>query len=105
MSNQFNNVSITKSANIYFDGKVTSRTITFGDGSTKTLGIMSPGEYEFSTQAPELMEITQGELEVLLPNQSEWQSIQGGQSFNVEGNSSFKLKINTITDYICTYLN
>ena len=53
MSN-FTNVTITKKANIYFDGKVTSRTITFADGSKKTLGIMLPGEYTFNTDAAEL---------------------------------------------------
>ena len=46
---QFDNVSIVKKANAYFDGKVTSRTVIFSDGSKKTLGIMMPGEYEFST--------------------------------------------------------
>jgi len=38
---EFNNVSIVKKANIYFDGKVTSRSLIFPDGSRKT--IMSPG--------------------------------------------------------------
>ena len=45
---EFKNVTATKAANFYFDGKVTSRTLTFEDGTTKTLGIMMPGEYEFS---------------------------------------------------------
>ena len=30
---EFNNVTIVKAANIYFDGKVTSRTVQFADGS------------------------------------------------------------------------
>jgi len=38
-------VAIVKKANIYYDGKVTSRTIEFEDGSVKSLGIMLPGEY------------------------------------------------------------
>lgn len=37
---EFNNVKIVKKANVYFDGKVTSRTIYFEDGSHKTLGFM-----------------------------------------------------------------
>ena len=45
----FENVTIVKAANVYFDGKVTSRTIKFADGSTKSLGLMQPGEYEFGT--------------------------------------------------------
>jgi len=47
---EFNNVKVNKEANIYFDGKVISRTITFADNSIKTLGVMLPGEYEFNTE-------------------------------------------------------
>jgi len=36
----FKNVEITKEANIYFDGKVTSRKVIFSDGIIKTLGII-----------------------------------------------------------------
>ena len=45
MSDSFENVTIVKKANVYFDGKVTSRTVLFADGTRKTLGIMMPGEY------------------------------------------------------------
>ncbi|MEI8344575.1 MAG: pyrimidine/purine nucleoside phosphorylase, partial [Candidatus Omnitrophota bacterium] len=45
--NEFNNVTVVKTANVYFGGKVTSRTVLFADGSKKTLGIMLPGEYTF----------------------------------------------------------
>ena len=54
---EFTNVTVSKAANIYFDCKVTSRKVVFADGSFKTLGIMLPGDYEFGTDAPELMEI------------------------------------------------
>lgn len=100
----FENVSITKKANVYFDGQVTSRTVSFQDGSKKTLGVMLPGEYEFNTDAKELMEITSGQMEVLLPG-GEWQSIQGGESFEVPGNSSFQLKVSEISDYCCSFLD
>jgi hypothetical protein len=76
----------------------------FPDGSKKTLGIMLPGEYTFSTDAKEKMEILQGELEVLLPGESEWKMIKGGEEFFVLGNSKFSLKIKIVTDYICSFL-
>ena len=41
----FANVSVSKEANVYFDGQVTSRAIVFADGTRKTLGVMLPGEY------------------------------------------------------------
>ncbi len=101
---QFDNVSIVKKANVYFDGKVTSRSVIFPDGSTKTLGVMMPGEYEFGTAEKENMEIMAGELEVLLPGEDDWQEIKGGESFNVPANSKFSLKIKTLTDYCCSFI-
>jgi len=101
---EFNNVSVVKEANIYFDGGVTSRTVYFADGSRKTLGIMLPGEYTFNTGSAELMEILSGDLTVLLPGSSEWVAVKGGEAFEVPENSSFKLKIAVITDYCCSFL-
>ncbi len=101
---EFKNVTIVREANIYFDGKVTSRTILCPDGLKKTLGIMLPGDYEFGTESPELMEILTGELDVLLPEERIWKSIKAGESFNVPGNAKFKLKVKSVTDYCCSYL-
>ena len=100
---QFEKVSVIREANIYFDGKVTSRSVVFGDGSRKTLGIMLPGEYEFGTEDREIMEILSGELEILLPG-SDWKSIKGGSTFEVPARSKFSLKIRQVTDYCCSYI-
>lgn len=101
---QFEKVTVIKKANIYFDGKVTSRTVLFDDGEKKTLGIMLPGEYEFGTAEKELMEILQGNLEVNLPDRSEWDVFKSGDSFEVKANSKFKLIVKEVTDYCCSYL-
>jgi len=101
---EFKDVSVIKEANVYFDGKVTSRTIIFPDGTKKTLGVMLPGEYEFNTADKELMEIFSGELDVLLPGEDAWKMIKGGEEFEVPGQSSFKLKIKSLTDYCCSFL-
>jgi len=100
----FNNVTITKAANVYFNGNVTSRKVEFNDGSIKTLGIMMPGDYEFGTEAAEVMEILAGDLDVMLPGNSDWQNIQAGQSFDVPANSTFQLKVKSLTDYCCSYI-
>ena len=100
---EFENVSVVREANVYFDGKVTSRSVVFQDGSRKTLGIMLPGEYEFGTEDKELMEILSGKLEVHLPNK-EWINVKGGESFEVPANSKFQLKIEAITDYVCSFI-
>jgi len=101
----FKNVTIVKKANIYFEGKVTSRTVIFPDGSKKTLGIMFPGDYEFGTAEKEIMEILAGRLEVLIPGAPGWQTIAGGESFEVPAQSKFSLKVKSLTDYCCSYVS
>jgi purine/pyrimidine-nucleoside phosphorylase len=78
---EFKDVTIVKKANIYFDGKVTSRTVIFPDGSKKTLGIMFPGDYEFGTAEKEIMEILAGDLDVLLPGAAGWVTFKEGDVF------------------------
>ncbi|GMK39818.1 UPF0345 protein [Paenibacillus sp. CCS19] len=102
---QFDGVSVVKEANVYFEGKVTSRAVIFADGTKKTLGIMLPGDYEFGTDCVEIMEIQAGDLKVLLPGETEWLHIQGKGEFTVPANVKFKLQIATVTDYICSYIH
>lgn len=101
---QFTNVTVIKKANVYFDGKVVSRSVIFHDGSKKTLGIMQPGEYEFATGDKEVMEILSGDLEVLLPDADRWQSVKDGESFEVPANSKFRMKVKRLTDYCCSFI-
>jgi len=101
---RFENVTIDKKANVYFDGQVTSRTVWFANGEKKTLGIMMPGEYEFGTADKEIMEILAGDLKIKIEGQDAWVKITAGQSFEVPAQSSFKLVIREITDYCCSYI-
>ncbi|RXZ84736.1 pyrimidine/purine nucleoside phosphorylase [Paenibacillaceae bacterium] len=102
---QFDQVSVIKQANVYFDGKVTSRVVLFPDGTKKTLGIMLPGDYEFGTDSKEIMEILAGDLKVQLPGETEWQHIQGTGEFTVPANAKFKLQVAAVTDYCCSYIH
>jgi len=99
----FKNVNISKKANILYDGHVTSRAIEFDDGSKKTLGVMLPGEYDFTTIHEEVIDVQSGELEVLLPAQ-EWKKIVAPQTFTVPANSRFKLKVVSLVDYCCSFI-
>jgi uncharacterized protein YaiE (UPF0345 family) len=101
---EFKGVTVVKKANVYFDGKVVSRTVLFPDGSKKTLGIMQPGEYEFSTGDKEIMEIMAGELEVQLPGRPGWKPVKGGESFEVAANSKFTMKVSKLSDYCCSFI-
>jgi uncharacterized protein YaiE (UPF0345 family) len=102
---RFTNATIIKAANVYFDGKVTSRTVLLQDGKKVTLGLMQSGDYDFGTAQKEIMEIMSGRLDVLLPGTTHWQSIKGGESFEVPANSRFQLKVQELTDYCCHYLD
>ena len=97
------NATIVKKANIYYEGKVTSRTIELSDGSVQSLGIMLPGEYTFGTKEAEIMEMLSGELEIRLPGE-DWKALNTPETFNVPANSSFDLKIKTVSDYCCSYI-
>jgi len=101
---EFKDVTIVKKANIYFDGKVTSRTVIFPDGSKKTLGIMFPGDYEFGTAEKEIIEILAGNLDVLLPGAAGLVTFKEGEVFEVQAQSKFSLKVKSLTDYCCSYV-
>lgn len=100
---KFENVTAVKEANIYYDGKVTSRTLEFNDGTIKSLGIMLPGEYTFGTNEAEIMEMLSGELEIKLPNE-DWKTLNTPETFNVGANLSFDVKVTKVTDYCCSYI-
>lgn len=104
MSNDhFENVTVIKKANVYYDGKVTSRTVLFSDGTRKTLGVMLAGEYEFETDAPEVMEVLGGAMRVRLPGADGFRLFSSGESFHVPAKSSFRLVIDGVADYCCSY--
>lgn len=102
---QFEQVTVVRKANIYFDGGVTSRTIQFVSGEKKTLGIMLPGEYEFNTGKKEIMEIQAGDSEVLLPGHTTWQKFSAGEQFEVPANAVFKIKALNVVDYCCSFID
>ena len=88
--------------NEYFAGKVKS--IGFQTATLPaTVGVISQGEYEFSTGSKETMIVISGELAVQYPGESDWQSFVDGQSFEVEANSSFKVRAVADTAYLCKY--
>lgn len=100
---KFENVDVELEANVYFGGKVTSRTIYFKNGERKTLGFMLPGEYEFATSAEEFMEVTGGEMDICLPGETVFITHKKGDSFTVPADSKFKAAVKSYGDYCCSY--
>jgi uncharacterized protein YaiE (UPF0345 family) len=102
----FLNVSVTAKANVYFDGRVVSHSIQFPDGAKKTLGLIYPGEYHFSTAAPERMEIIAGSCSASLDGIDQSQDYPAGSHFDVPGESGFTIRVGEgICEYICSFLD
>lgn len=103
MSAQFDQVSVVKAANVYFDGKCVSHTVILADGTKKTVGVILPSSLTFNTGAPEIMEGVGGSCRVRLKGESEWVTYGAGQSFNVAGNSSFDIACDEPYHYVCHF--
>jgi len=100
---QFDNVSVLKQANVYFDGKCVSHSVLFPDGTRKSVGVIFPSSLTFNTGAPEVMELNAGKCRVRMQGDSDWQDYQGGESFSVPGNSSFDIETLEMLDYVCHF--
>lgn len=89
--------------NEYFDGKVKSLHID-GLAGKETVGVMQPGEYEFSTGLQEIMTVVSGAMTIQYGESGEWLLFEKGDSFIVPANSKFKLKIYKDAAYLCQFV-
>ncbi len=88
--------------NEYFDGNVQS--IAFqSETLPATVGVMEVGDYTFGTDAKEYMTVVSGDLTVKLPGATEWKTFNAGETFEVEANVSFDVKVKVQTAYLCLY--
>ncbi|WP_434305730.1 pyrimidine/purine nucleoside phosphorylase [Clostridium botulinum] len=88
--------------NGYFDGKVKSMSFVNKEGES-TIGLMDVGEYEFSTCKKEFMTIVSGKMIVKLPGETTWKEFKKNDTFIVEANKKFNVKLAEQTAYICLY--
>ena len=100
---QIDSVSVTTTANVYFDGKCISHGITFADGTKKSVGVVLPATLTFNTGAPEIMECVAGSCEYKLKGTDAWVKSTAGTQFNVPGNSSFEIRVTEPYHYICHF--
>lgn len=102
--NRFDNVSVVKQANVYFDGKCISHTVQFSDGSKKSVGVVLPSTLTFNTAAPEIMETVAGSVRYRRKDEAEWKTAKAGESFSVPGNSSFDIEVSGEPyHYVCHF--
>lgn len=100
---QFDNVSVKKKANVYFDGKCVSHTVLLPNGTRSTIGVIFPSTLTFNTAAPELMEINLGSCHVRLKGEEAWKTYSAGDKFAVPGNSGFDIEVTEMLDYVCHF--
>ena len=100
---QYDNVSVVKKANVYFDGKCVSHTVVLADGTKKTVGVILPSSLTFNTGAPEIMECVAGACEYKLAGSDTWVKSGAGESFSVPGNASFEIRVAESYHYICHF--
>ena len=99
---QFDNVSVIKKANVYFDGKCVSHTVILAGGVRKSVGVILPSTLTFNTDAPEHMEIIAGSGRYRLAG-SDWKTIRAGEGFDVPGKSSFDIESAEPLHYVCHF--
>jgi uncharacterized protein YaiE (UPF0345 family) len=100
---QFDQVTVLKKSNVYFDGKCVSHTVVFNDGTRKTVGVILPSSLTFNTGSPEKMEIIYGTCRVKLKDADEWSTYSAGESFDVPGQSAFEIATDDVLDYVCHF--
>lgn len=88
--------------NEYFDGKVKSLGFENKEGAV-TIGVMAAGEYEFGTSTKEYMTVTSGSMTVKLPGETDWRTYNEFETFIVEKDKKFKVKVGEATSYRCVY--
>jgi purine/pyrimidine-nucleoside phosphorylase len=98
-----NAASVNPQANVYFDGKCVSHSLTLADGTRLSVGVILPATLTFNTGAPEVMECVAGSCEYKLAGHTEWIRSSAGEKFNVPGNTSFDIRVTQPYHYICHF--
>ena len=99
---QFDNVSVVKKSNVFFDGKCVSHSVLFKDGTRKTVGVILPSTLTFNVGVPEVMEITSGSCRVKIGD-GEFATYAAGSQFSVPANGSFVIEADEAVDYVCSF--
>jgi len=97
------NATVTAQANVYFDGRCVSHSLTLADGTQVSVGVVLPATLTFNTGAPEIMECVAGSCEYKLAGSQQWLKSSAGEKFSVPGNSSFEIRVTEPYHYICHF--
>ena len=100
---QFDQVTVFKQANVYFDGKCVSHTVQFPDGTKKSVGVILPATLTFDTGAPEVMETVSGRCRYRIDG-ADWKDCGPGESFAVSAHTRFEIEVSGEPyHYVCHF--
>lgn len=97
------NITVETKSNVYFDGRVTSRTCYQKDGRRFTLGVINTGIYTFDVGEREIVQLISGTAEILLPAAIQWRSVSAPDRFEVPSNCQYQIRTTGIVEYLCKY--
>jgi uncharacterized protein YaiE (UPF0345 family) len=103
VTEQLQGASVATKANVFFDGKCVSHTVTLANGEKKSVGVVLAATLTFNTAAAEIMECVAGSCEYKVAGSNEWKTSGPGSQFSVPANSSFDIKVAEAYHYICHF--
>lgn len=99
---QFEQVTVNKKANVFFDGKCVSHTVTLASGERKSVGVILPSALRFDLSTREVMEVVDGTAHVSINGAAE-QAYAAGQSWTVEAGGYFIIRAEAPVHYVCHF--
>lgn len=80
------------------------QSLTYDDGKKAfSVGIISPGEYEFGAIKKEITTVTSGKISAWVEGNDQWQDYSAFQEFTISGHKNFRYKVSETSSYICFY--
>ena len=98
----FENVTVAKKANVFFDGKCVSHTVTLADGVRKSVGIIFPSTLRFDLTTKEVMEVVDGMAFVSVNGEAE-KAYGAGETWTVEAGGYFVVRAEEVVHYVCHF--
>ena len=73
------------------------------DAQSFSVGILSPGEYQFGSIRSELFTVTSGAISLKVENNEKWTTHAEKENFAVPERKNFTLRVDKVSTYICYY--
>ena len=97
------NESYTVNCNRYFDGRVQSLGFATAHGYA-TVGVITPGRYEFTADHEEHVLILSGSLRVKFPGR-DWVCVPTNDAYVAPARTQFEVESDTDVSYLCRYFS